>query len=285
MKKYLLGLIALSLMFFWVEPVSAQQCCIYEQSGGSLTNVGCKQPDNGIICATQAFNWSVGQGDVDPTADDRLGPNGVGIFQSAPAVCGTPTCVVNINLPVEFSSFEASYVGGSEVMLAWETASETDNAGFYVEHQIGSAQFEEIGFVEGNGTTTDARSYTFRATGLDAGHHVFQLKQVDFDGAFDYSQVVEATVELPSSFVLEPAYPNPFNPSTTIRFGTAVETDITVELYDAAGKLVRTLYEGVPKPGALNTITIDGSRLTSGTYLVKLTSSDFQTSRQIVLLK
>ena len=288
MKRRLLNTTVIFATLACFNVATAQQCCIYERVGGSATYVTCTQPANSLLCAQSAYNWSPSEGAVDPTADDRLQSNGLGLFSSSPVNCTNspgPFCAEFIALPVEFTSFEATYTGGGEVELKWETASETNNAGFYVERQIGSTEFSEIAFVEGSGTTTNSRAYSFNVTGLDAGHHVFRLRQVDFDGAFEYSDVVEATVELPNTFVLEPAYPNPFNPSTSIRFGTTVETEVTVDLYDSSGKLVRTLFEGIPEPGALNTITIDGSGLTSGTYLVKLSSSDFQTSQPIVLLK
>ena len=289
MKKHLLIVTVFIAAVAWVDVAVAQQetqCCIYEQTGGAAALKDCTQPANALTCAIHAYSWSEAADGPDPGAPDQLAGNGLGLFMSGPGVsCGNPTCAPVIVLPVELTSFEASYIGGSEVALTWETASETDNAGFYIEHEIGAGEYEELGFVEGAGTITEPRTYTFTASGLDAGVNVFRLKQVDFDGAFEFSNVVEATVDLPSTFVLEPAYPNPFNPSTTIRFGTAVETELTVELYDASGKLVRTLYEGVPEAGALNTVSIDGSGLTSGSYLVKLTSADFQTSQQIVLLK
>ena len=289
MKTPLLIVTVLVAAIAWVDVAVAQQetqCCIYEQTGGSATLKDCTQPATPLTCAQHAYSWSEAAGGPDPGAADQLAASGLGLFMSGAGVnCGNPTCASAIILPVELTSFDASYIGGSEVALTWETASETNNAGFHIEREIGAGEYEEIGFVEGGGTLVEPRTYTFTATGLDAGVNVFRLKQVDFDGAFEFSHVVEATVDLPSTFVLEPAYPNPFNPSTTIRFGTAVETELTVELYDASGKLVRTLYEGVPEAGALNSIAIDGSGLTSGTYLVKLSSSDFQTTQQIVLLK
>jgi hypothetical protein len=289
MKTRLLFGTVLLTALTWCNLVVAQQstqCCIYEATGGTAVFQSCLQPANGFVCAQQAYNWSPSLPGVDPDADDRLGPTGLGIFQAGDGInCGNPTCPLLVILPVELTSFEASYLGGTEVALRWETASETNNAGFHVERQIGSSEFHEIGFVEGYGNTSDARSYSFNVADLDVGRHVFRLKQVDFDGAFEYSSLVEADVELPGAFLLEPAYPNPFNPSTTIRFGVAVETDVTVELYDAGGKLVKTLFEGVPDAGALNTVTVDGSGLTSGTYLVKLSSADFQTSQSIILLK
>ena len=290
MKRFLLSTAALVTTLVFVGNSFGQSvCCIYEQTGSDLNRVAtnfCKAPANGLQCAALAYSWSpsVGNttvGDPVPVPDDRLKTSGVGIFLEG--TCDV--CLETFALPVELTTFTASSVGAGEVVLNWETASEINNAGFHVEQRVGSNIWAEIGYVDGNGTTTETSIYSFRASDLDAGVHRFRLKQVDFDGTFEYTFEVEASIELPAAYVLEPAYPNPFNPSTTIRFGTDVETELTVELYDAAGKLVRTLYQGVPEVGALNSVNIDGSGLTSGTYLVKLTAADFQASQPVVLLK
>lgn len=281
MRTPLLTILTIGMLAATVDLAVAQEggaCCHYENVDGVAQLIspnGCVVR-TGPECAAQPIN--------DPDVDATLwyGPGTV-----CPPPDGEPgdACANNFSLPVELTSFEAVSQGKGEVVLLWETASEINNAGFHVEHEVGSDEFAEIGFVEGHGTTSDVKNYEFRVSGLDAGRHVFRLKQVDYDGAFEYSEAVEAAVELPDTYVLEPAYPNPFNPSTTIRFGTAVETEVSVELYDAAGKLVQTVYEGTPETGSMHSLTIDGSDLTSGTYLVKLSSADFQTSQPIVLLK
>ena len=101
-----------------------------------------------------------------------------------------------IGLPVELTSFDAVVDDGA-VMLMWATASETNNAGFAVEQEVGTEQFAEIGYVEGHGSTDEAKEYSFAVTDLDPGAHRFRLKQIDFDGAFEYSSIVEAAVTLP----------------------------------------------------------------------------------------
>jgi len=83
-----------------------------------------------------------------------------------------------IALPVELSSFSAQRDGQSAV-LTWSTASETNNAGFAVQHAIGTEGFEQIGWVEGVGTTNEAQTYDFTAENLSAGTHRFRLKQED----------------------------------------------------------------------------------------------------------
>ena len=92
--------------------------------------------------------------------------------------------------------------------LAWTTASETDNAGFYVEHRR-EGGWADLGFVEGAGTTAEAQRYAFRATALEAGTHRFRLRQVDRDGTEHLSAEVELAVGQRGALSVE-AGPNPF---------------------------------------------------------------------------
>jgi hypothetical protein len=92
------------------------------------------------------------------------------------------------------------------------------------------------------------------------------------------------SVELAERFVVEPAYPNPFNPSTTVRIGTAERTDVRLILYDTLGKRVRTLYSGATGPNALHVVQIDGADLPSGAYVVCLEGANTAASEQIPLL-
>ncbi len=187
-------------------------------------------------------------------------------------------------LPVEMVSFTA-VTEGLNVMLNWETASETANVGFFVELAVGSEIFEQVAFVEGAGTTIAPHSYGYLVEALDPGHHVFRLKQVDLDGTFEYSETVEATVTIPGEFVLEPAYPNPFNPSTTVRFAVAQEQAVRVVLYDATGKLVRSLYEGTVASNDMQTVNVSATGLATGVYIVRIEGNRFVASQEIVFVK
>src|SRR5690606_28712319 len=90
-------------------------------------------------------------------------------------------------LPGELVSFTAT-LDGPDGVLAWQTASETNNAGFEVEHTAvetrrgASLPWQRLAFVAGRGTTAEPQSYTYRAAGLEPGRHVFRLRQVDYDG-------------------------------------------------------------------------------------------------------
>jgi hypothetical protein len=172
-----------------------------------------------------------------------------------------------------------------DVLLKWETASETGNAGFEVEIAVGSEVFEPVAYVEGAGTTTERQAYSYVVRDLDPGLQVFRLKQLDLDGSFEFTETVEATLTMPDEFVLEPAYPNPFNPSTTVRFAVAQEQAVRVVLYDATGKSVRSLYEGTVGSNDMQTVNISGTGLATGVYMLRVEGDRFVTGQEIVFLK
>lgn len=189
-------------------------------------------------------------------------------------------------LPVELVSFDG-IVDGADVELIWSTASEIGNAGFEIQWATdGATHYEVIGFVEGAGNTQKPRDYSYRVSDVGFGTHRFRLRQIDFDGTFDLSPVVEiAVAETPDSFVLEPVYPNPFNPVATVTFGVKVEQPVRIVMFDALGRMVQTLFEGTPAAGRLHRVTIDGSGLPSGIYQVMLTGGGNRAARTVTLLK
>ncbi len=188
------------------------------------------------------------------------------------------------SLPVELTYFNAD-LDGRSVELSWETKSENSNAGFEVQHAWGQLGFETMTFIEGRGSSLEATQYQSRMDDLSPGIHNFRLKQIDLDGSFNYSSVVEVDVDFPGEFLLEAAYPNPFNPSTTIRFTSKDTESVSLELYDLTGKLVKVLFDGEVTAGETQSIRIDGSALNSGSYLVRLIGPSFQGTEQIILIK
>ena len=118
-------------------------------------------------------------------------------------------------VPVELTSFTGAFVG-NDVHLKWATATELNNRGFEIQRSANGSSFATVAFVEGNGTTTDQKQYSFIDRNVEARvNYAYRLKQIDFNGTFDYSSVVNIGFTLPLEFVLEQNYPNPFNPSTT----------------------------------------------------------------------
>ncbi len=87
------------------------------------------------------------------------------------------------------------------------------------------------------------------------------------------------------AYFLSHAYPNPFNPQTRLRFAVAAAQPVKVTLHDMLGRQLRVLYQGTPEARQLLAVTIDGHRLTTGLYVVRLSGTDFVTTRTITLIK
>ncbi len=186
-------------------------------------------------------------------------------------------------LPVSLTAFQA-VADGDAVALAWTTASELNNAGFEVE-LAGTGNFVSVGFVAGAGTTNSPHSYTYRIPALSPGDYRVRLKQIDFDGAFAYSGTRSIRIDATTALRVEPAYPNPFNPSTTVRFVVREASAVRAELFDATGRLVRVLLEGVVPGGGVQELEIEGESLPGGLYLVRIAGGGHVSSTPVLLVK
>jgi hypothetical protein len=170
-------------------------------------------------------------------------------------------------VPVELTSFTAAADYGV-VELSWITATETNNQGFEVQRSNGG-EFETIAFVNGNGTTTQTQVYSYTDRSVNVGQYSYRLKQVDFDGTFEYSGVVEVDVPAPAVFAMDQNYPNPFNPSTKIAFRLAVDSKVSMKVFNVLGQEVANLINTNMAAGSHN-INFDASSLNSGVYLYRI---------------
>lgn len=145
--------------------------------------------------------------------------------------------------------------------------------------------WDGIVFIEGHGNSNSPKDYSYTDKDLYAGGSKFQyrLKQVDNDGTFEYSDIVEVEV-VPSQYELSQNYPNPFNPSTTIRFSLPKQTQLKLNIYNMLGELVETIAEGMYESG-YHKVTFNASTLPSGTYIYRMESSEFVQVKKMVLIK
>ena len=190
-------------------------------------------------------------------------------------------------IPVELTSF-AAVTDNRNVTLNWSTATELNNSGFQVERSSGSA-YEVVGFVAGSGTTTEIRNYNFVDQNVASGTYSYRLKQVDFDGTFEYSNAIEVEVVGVKEFALGQNYPNPFNPSTTINFSLAVDSKVSLKIFDVLGQEVATLINGQMAAGSQK-VSFDASSLNSGVYFYRIDASGvdgqkFSSVKKMILTK
>jgi len=199
--------------------------------------------------------------------------NGIGSYTSSTA------------LPVEMASFGATR-DGDTVHLTWETASETNNAGFHVQRSVDGSAFTDIGFREGAGTTTEAQSYRFtdRDLPFDAEKVEYRLRQVDVDGSTEFSDGVTVSLSSPNAVQLLGSAPNPLAGQGQIRYALPQAMDVELAVYDLLGRRVATLAKG--RQSARRHVTVfDASALTSGTYLVRLEAGDQVHTRRVTVVR
>ncbi len=205
-------------------------------------------------------------------------------------------------VPVELINFTAEY-SDNKINLYWMTATETNNKGFEVQRSDAGNHksiWQKVGFLKGNGTTTEKHSYSFNDESVASGIYKYRLKQIDFDGKFKYSKEIEVDVTAPTEFSLSQNYPNPFNPVTTIRYSipnvisipTGRERNLaTLKIYDVLGEEVANLVNE-QKPAGRYEVKFNGSNLPSGVYIYRLTAvpigsqaGSYSAVKKMILLK
>jgi parallel beta-helix repeat protein len=191
-------------------------------------------------------------------------------------------------IPVELTSFTASAVDGN-VILYWTTATELNNSGFEVQRLKDlkidiSNNWESLGFVNGNGTSTEIHNYSFADQTPVVGNSYYRLKQINFDGTNEYSNIIEFRFGAVSEFALDQNYPNPFNPSTKIKYAIKEKSNVELKVFDLLGCEIATLINE-EKPVGNYEIDFNASRLSNGIYFYRLQAGAFVQTRKMILLK
>ena len=166
--------------------------------------------------------------------------------------------------PVELINF-SSESDGQNVVLKWLTATETNNKGYEVQRKVDGNYWEPVGFVKGNGTSSIRHSYSYTDRIDNPGNYSYRLKQIDFNGSFEYSKEIYVAVMKPTKFFLEQNYPNPFNPTTRISFIIPTASRVLLTVFDVLGREVTTLINKTMIAGYYN-MEFNASELASGIY-------------------
>jgi hypothetical protein len=188
-------------------------------------------------------------------------------------------------IPVELISFNADYNSGN-VDLSWITATELNNSGFEIERKSEDGEWNKITFIQGSGTTTEIKHYFFsdEVKALNTSTLFYRLKQIDFDGSFEYSKEIEVDINLPIEFQFEQNYPNPFNPVTLIKYQLPFKSSITIKIFDILGNEVETLVNEEKDVGYYQ-ISFNASELSSGIYFYTLQTENYLVTKKMILLK
>jgi len=191
-------------------------------------------------------------------------------------------------LPVELASF-SSTIYKNNVILNWSTTKEINNSGFDLERKTKNGTWTKITFINGNGTNENTSIYTFTDRGLSSENYNYRLKQIDFNGNFEYFNLNnEVNVGAPNQFILAQNYPNPFNPSTVINYEIPLGGNVNIKLFDVSGKELNNLINEFKQAGYYS-VSFNGSNLSSGTYfyriIVESAGQNFVTTKKMVLTK
>lgn len=186
-------------------------------------------------------------------------------------------------IPVELVSFNA-LLSGNNVVLSWKTASELNNSGFEIQRKTENSNWNKIGFVQGAGTSTESRSYSFSDPYSGQGTVSYRLKQIDFDGTSVFSEVVTVDLSTPTEFKLNQNFPNPFNPSTTVSFTIPKASAVKLIIYNQIGQKVGELVNKNLEAGSYS-YNWNAENHSSGMYFYELQANDFKSVRKMTLIK
>jgi len=196
--------------------------------------------------------------------------------------------VTGEQVPVELAGFSTS-ISQNDVSLMWQTATETNNKGFEIERKAKDGKYTSLGFVDGRGTTTIEQVYSFVDKGVAPGKYSYRLKQVDFDGTSEIIKSVEVEVVNPLNYTLEQNYPNPFNPSTNVSFTLAVDSKVSLKVFNVLGQEIATLVNATMTAGQ-HTVQFNAKNLQSGVYFAKIEANgvngkNFSSVKKMILNK
>jgi len=213
----------------------------------------------------------------------------------------------NAPLPVELTTFTYSIFDDCKVKLNWSTTIEVNNYGFELERQMQESNkktkeqkqnWKKIVFIEGHGNSNSPKFYEFVDNTVTYGKYKYRLKQIDLDGKYEYSKIIEADLGLPGKFELSQNYPNPFNPTTTIQYNiprskstntgilgnSASYGVVTLKIYNIIGEEVATLVNQKQNPGSYQ-VKFDATNLPSGVYFYRIIANNFTSTKKMILLR
>jgi outer membrane protein assembly factor BamB len=239
------------------------------------------------------FNYAFGGGTNSYAAEHIVDVDDVdGNFSNEFAACSRDGRVILFSggievVPVEIFTFTAS-TSACNVQLLWGTATETNNSGFQIERskrlKARSEEWENVGFVPGSGTTTERQTYSFSDKNVASGKYLYRLKQIDFNGEFEYSKEIEIEIGTPLNFSLAQNFPNPFNPITVIKFALPVSGNINLSVYNSLGEKVETLINHFFEAG-YHQLEWNASDYSSGVYYYRIETEKFNDVKKMLLLK
>lgn len=186
-------------------------------------------------------------------------------------------------LPVELVGFSAT-LDRATARLAWTTESESDNAGFSVEHRApGAGAWREVGFVSGHGTTAERHTYAYAVPGLVPGRHVFRLRQIDTDGTATMGPEATLNMGIDGALYAEPLAPSPVRGEATMRVIVASPGRVRADVYDVLGRHVARVYDGAVESDVV--VRLNSSEWAPGLYVVRVETGGASSARPFTVVR
>ena len=178
-----------------------------------------------------------------------------------------------ITLPVNLLTFSGSLQTDNTALLKWETANETNTSEFILERSLDGHNFQQIGTVAAIGNSGINNKYSFiddNASRQSSSVVYYQLKMVDNDGSYTFSDIVTITLPLITSKVS--LFPNPAARQVNVTITTAIDGKVKWQLIDNAGRILN--HSSIAAKKGNNNIVINLNRLSTGTYFLIVSGAD-----------
>ncbi len=183
-------------------------------------------------------------------------------------------------LPVTSLNF-SGVIKNNQALLNWSTATENNNKGFYVERSADGKNFTTIGFVKGNGTTTQVSKYSYtdaEVNKIASNVAYYRLRQVDLDGKEKLSSIIK--LDLNKLFTWS-VLPNPFVNEAFVQLQLNTQAKVQLQLMDASGKSLQTINKGILSEGTYS-IPLNVKQLPKGTYYIRMMLNDETFIKQVI---
>jgi lysophospholipase L1-like esterase len=278
---------------------------IYNQNLGKMAEERIKKGDKIKLVDMEidaGFNYQIdtvlpyNNGDM----YDQFHPNNSGYAKMASLFYDTLSALLNNIIPAELENF-SSLTDNDKIVLTWNTTFEMSNYGFEIERSEQNVGWESIGFVAGAGNSRKKISYSYVDDSLQStGIYNYRLKVIEINGYYKYSSWTSATINVitstknvansPKVFNLEQNFPNPFNPTTLIKYTLPKVSRVNITVFNLLGQKVAALVNSVQNAGTYEKIWNAGN-LSSGTYFYILNAvsingqHEYNSSKKMILLK
>lgn len=239
---------------------------------------------------SSAGNFSLILYDIDGQARDNYKDVGADEFSDHPIVLkplephDVGPAGGDIALPVELTSFigEAAENG---IYLKWTTASEINNHGFEVQRSSDIYDWKVVGFISGAGSSSEKNEYEFFDKYFPTEICYYRLKQMDFDGSFEYSNTLEIAKNFIIDFLLGQNYPNPFNPETIIDYSLPQKSHVKINIFNSLGKEMDLLVDEIQVAGSYKVKFRPSKRYASGMYIYSARLGEKTMTKKMIFLK